>query len=34
MTYAVGKQYPGFGQTLKCGRVKPVNGIPTPCLDN
>jgi hypothetical protein len=29
MTYDVGNPGPGLGQTQKCGRVRPVNGIPT-----
>jgi len=29
MTYDVGNPCTGLGQTQKCGRVKPVNGIPT-----
>jgi hypothetical protein len=29
MTYDVGNPDPGLGQAQKCGRVKPVNGIPT-----
>jgi len=28
MTYANGNSCPGLGQTEKCGRFKPVNGIP------
>jgi hypothetical protein len=27
--YGIGNPGPGFGQESKCGRVKPVNGIPT-----
>jgi len=30
MTYDVGNSGPDLGQAQKCGRVKPVNGIPTP----
>ena len=30
MTYDIGNPGPGLGQAHKCGRVKPVNGIPTP----
>jgi len=29
MTYDIGNPVPGLGQTQKCGRVKPINGIPT-----
>ena len=29
-TYDVGNPGPGLGQAQHCGRVKPVNGIPTP----
>jgi len=29
MTYDIGNPGPGLGQTQKCGRVKPINGIPT-----
>ena len=29
MAYDVGNPVPGLGQAQKCGRVKPVNGIPT-----
>jgi hypothetical protein len=29
MAYGIGNPGPGFGQETKCGRVKPVNGIPT-----
>ena len=28
-TYDIGNLGPGLGQAQKCGRVKPVNGIPT-----
>jgi len=35
MAYDVGNPVPGLGQAQKCGRVKPVNGIPNlPPLDN
>ena len=30
MTYDIGNPGPGLGQAHKCGRAKPVNGIPTP----
>jgi hypothetical protein len=29
MTYDVGNPNPDLGQAQRCGRVKPVNGIPT-----
>ena len=29
ITYDVGNQGPGLGQAHICGKVKPVNGIPT-----
>jgi hypothetical protein len=32
MTCDVGNPGPGLGETQKCGRVKPVNGNPTPPL--
>jgi hypothetical protein len=31
-TYDIGNPDPCLGQVPKCGRVKPVNGIPTPLL--
>jgi hypothetical protein len=33
MSVGVGKPFLGLGQAEKCGRVKPVDDIPTP-LDN
>jgi len=32
MTYDVGNLGPGLGQAQKCGRFKPVNGIPIATL--
>ena len=29
MTYGIGNPGPGFEKAQKCGRVKPVNAIPT-----
>jgi hypothetical protein len=34
MTHDVGNPGPGLEKTQKYGRVKLVNGIPTPLLDN
>ena len=30
ITYGIGNSGPGLGQAQQCGRVKPINGIPTP----
>jgi hypothetical protein len=34
MIYGVGNVGPDLSQAQTCGGVKPVNGIPTPALDN
>ena len=34
MIYGVGNVGPDLSQAQTCGGVKPVNGIPTPPLDN
>jgi hypothetical protein len=30
ITYGIGNSGPGLEQAQQCGRVKPINGIPTP----
>jgi hypothetical protein len=32
ITYGVGNPCPCFGQSHRCGRVMPVNGIPVPLM--
>ena len=34
MTYGIGNPGPWLGQAQECDEVKPVNGMPSPPLDN